>query len=164
VKDWGKEKKKEKKKVRLTTLQPNRRTPPINPRIPNRRARRVPHRIISVDKSIRHRAIIRHGEMVDALAQPLFIGVQLRRAPDIPLQRNFTVAFDLVVNALARGFVAVEHEVVEEGRDGVFGDAGVGEVLDLELRGAAVEADVAVAAGEGAREGVAVELDGEGEI
>jgi hypothetical protein len=81
--------------------------------------------------------------MVDALAQPLLVGFRLRRAADVPLQRNFTVAFDLVVNALARGFVAIEHEVVEEGRDGVLRDAGVGEVLDLELGGAAVEADEA---------------------
>jgi hypothetical protein len=121
------------------------------------------HSIVSVHESVRHRAVVRHGEVVDTLAEPVFIGLSLRRAADVPLVRNLA-AVNLVVNPLAGLFLAVEEEVVEERRDGVLGNAGVGEGVDLELRGATVEADVAIAAGEGAREGVAVELDAEGEV
>ena len=102
--------------------------------------------------------------MVNTLAQPRLVVFQLRAAAHVPLERDFRPALDLVVEALAGVFVGVEHEVVEEGRDGVLRDCAVGEAVYLELRGAAVQADVAVAAGEGAREGVTVELDTEGEV
>lgn len=101
--------------------------------------------------------------MVDTLAQTVFIRLSLRRAANVPLERDLA-AIDLVVNALTRLLPAVKEQVVEKRRDGVLRDAGVGEGVYLELRGAAVQADIAVAAGEGAREGVAVELDGEREI
>lgn len=101
--------------------------------------------------------------MVNTLAQAILISLSLRRATNVPLESNLA-AVDLIVNALTRLLLAVEEQVVEERRDGVIRDGGVGEGVDLELRGAAVEADVAVAAGEGAGEGVAVELDGEGEV
>lgn len=101
--------------------------------------------------------------MVNALAQTILIRLSLRRAANVPLESDFT-AVNLVVDALTRLFLPVQEKVVEERRDSVLRDSGVGEGVDLELRGAAVETDVAVAAGEGARERVAVELDGEGEI
>lgn len=125
--------------------------------------RRLAHSVVSVHESVRHRAIVRHSEVVDTLAQTILIRRRLRRAANIPLERDLA-AFDLVVNALTRLLPPVEEQVVEERRDGVLRDAGVREGVDLELRGAAVEADVAVAAGESAREGVTVELDGEGEV
>jgi len=105
--------------------------------------------------------------MVNTLTQPILVILQLRRAAHIPLESNactVAIAFDLVVEALARDLAAVQHNVVVEGRDGVFGDRGIGEVAGLELRGAPVETDVAVAAGEGALEGLAVESDVEGEV
>ena len=109
------------------------------------------HGVVSVHESVRHRAIVRHGEVVDTLAQAVFIRLSLRRAANVPLERDLA-AVDLVVNALTRLLPAVKEQVVEERRDGVLRDAGVGEGVYLELRGAAVQADVAVAAGEGARE------------
>lgn len=125
--------------------------------------RRLAHGVVCVHESVRHRAVVRHGEVVNTLAKPVFIRLSLRGTTDIPLVRDLA-AVDLVVNALTRLLLAVEERVVEERRDSVLGNAGVGEGVDLELRGAAVEADVAVAAGEGARERVAVELDAEGEV
>ena len=125
--------------------------------------RRLAHGVVSVHESVRHRAIVRHREVVDTLAQTILIRWSLRRTTDVPLERDLTAA-DLVIDALARLLLSVKEEVVEERRDGVLRDAGVGERVDLELRGAAVQANVAVAAGEGACEGVAVELDGEGEV
>jgi hypothetical protein len=101
--------------------------------------------------------------VVNTLAQTVLVSRSLRRATDVPLECDLA-AFDLVVDPLTRLLLAVEEQVVEEWRDSVLRDGGVGEGVDLELRGAAVEADVAVAAGEGACEGVAVELDGEGEV
>ena len=126
-------------------------------------SRRVANGVVSVHESVRHRAVIRHSEVVDALAQAVFVGRRLRRATDVPFEGDLA-AFDLVVDPLTRLLLAVEEQVVEEWRDSVLRDGGVGEGVDLELRGAAVEADVAVAAGEGAGEGVAVELDGEWEV
>lgn len=101
--------------------------------------------------------------MVDTLAQTILIRLSLCRAANVPLESDFT-AVNLVVNALTRLFLPVQEKVVEERRNGVLRDTGVGEGVDLKLRGAAVQADVAVAASEGAREGVAVELYGEGEV
>lgn len=79
--------------------------------------------------------------MVNTLTQTILISRQLRRAAHIPLERNSgarALAFNLVVEPLARGSAAVQHDVVVEGRDGVLWDRGVGEVAGLELRGAAV--------------------------
>lgn len=75
--------------------------------------------------------------MVNTLAQTILISRSLRRAADVPLESDLA-AFDLVVESLTRLLLAVEEEVVEERRDGVLRDAGVGEGVDLELRGAAV--------------------------
>lgn len=101
--------------------------------------------------------------MVDTLAQTILIRLSLRRAANVPLESDFT-AVNLVVNALTRLFLPVQEQVVEERRNSVLRDTGIGEGVDLKLRGAAVQADVAVTASEGAREGVAVELYGEGEV
>ena len=125
--------------------------------------RRLTHGVVGMHESIRHRAVVRHSEVVDTLAQTVFVRLSLSRAADVPLERDFA-AVDLIVNALARLLPAVEEEVVEERCYGVLWDGRVGEGVDLELRGAAVQADVAVAAREGAREGVTVELDAEGEV
>lgn len=102
--------------------------------------------------------------MVNTLAQPRLVVFQLRAAAHVPLERDFRPALDLVVEALAGVFVGVEHEVVEEGRDGVLRDCAVGEAVYLELRGAAVQADVAVAGGEDFARGAAVEGHGEGQV
>lgn len=115
---------------KLTSLHPHHGRSPIDPVIARRR---VPHLIVSEDERIRRRAIVRDSEMVNALTQALLVGRQLGHTADIPLESNFGAAFDLVVEALARGFFAVQHEVVEEGGDGVFGYRGVGELPDLEL-------------------------------
>ena len=101
--------------------------------------------------------------MVDTLAQTILIRLSLRRAANVPLESDFT-AVNLVINALTRLFLPVQEQVVEERRNSVLRDTGIGEGVDLKLRGAAVQADVAVTASEGAREGVAVELYGEGEV
>lgn len=60
--------------------------------------------------------------------------------------------------------VVVEVKVVEVGRDGVVGDVGVRELLDLVLGAAGEEGDVAVCGGEGGFGGGAVDLEGEGEV
>ena len=125
--------------------------------------RRFTHSVVSVHESVWYRAIVRHSEVVDTLAQTILIRLSLRRAANVPLESDFT-AVNLVINALTRLFLPVQEQVVEERRNSVLRDTGIGEGVDLELRGAAVETDVAVAAGEGARERVAVELNGEGEI
>ena len=65
------------------------------------------HGVVSVHESVRHRAIVRHGEVVDTLAQAVFIRLSLRRAANVPLERDFT-AVNLVVNALARLLLPVE--------------------------------------------------------
>jgi len=100
--------------------------------------RLIAHLVISVDERVRHRAIVFHGEMVNTLAQAVLVGLQLGGAAHVPLERDFGAAFDLVVEALARVLPAVQHDVVVEGRDGVFWDRGVGKLAGLELRGAAV--------------------------
>jgi hypothetical protein len=101
--------------------------------------------------------------VVNTLAQPVFIRLSLRRAANVPLKSNLA-AVDLVVDALAGLLAAIEEQIIEERRDSVLRNGGVREGVDLELRGAAVQADVAVAAGEGAGGGGAVELDREGEV
>jgi len=95
-------------------------------------SRRVANGVVSVHESVRHRAVIRHSEVVDALAQAVFVGRRLRRATDVPFEGDLA-AVDLVVNALTWLFPAVEEEIVEERPDGVLGDARVGERVDLEL-------------------------------
>jgi hypothetical protein len=125
--------------------------------------RRITHGVVSVHERVRHRTIIRHGEMVNTLAQPILIRLSLRRAPNVPLESDFA-AIDLIVDPLAGLLLAVEEQVVEERRDSILRDGGVGEGVDLKLRGAAVQADVAVAAGEGAGGRGTVELDREGEV
>ena len=145
---------------KLTSLHAHCRISAINPTIV---LRRITHSVVSVQERIRHRTIIRHSEMVNTLAQPILIRGSLCRAPNVPLERDFA-AIDLVVKALAGLLAAVEEQIIEERRDSVLGNVGVGEGVDLELRGAAIQANVAVAAGEGAGGRGAVELDGEGEV
>lgn len=101
--------------------------------------------------------------MVDTPAVAGFVWLAEARAADVPLVSDLG-PFNLVVDSLTRVLLAVDHEIVEEWRYRVLGNRGDGEPVDLVLRGAAVEAYVAVAAGEGAGRGDAEELDVEGEV
>jgi hypothetical protein len=101
--------------------------------------------------------------VVNTLAEAGFVRIILPRAANVPLKCHFPT-INLIVNPLARVLLAIQLEVVEERSDSVVWNARVGEPVILELRGAAVQADVAVTAGESALRGRAVELDGEGEV
>lgn len=101
--------------------------------------------------------------MVNTSTVAGFVRLAQARAAHIPLVRDLG-SFDLVVNSLTRVLLSMNHDIVEERRNGVLRDRIDGEPVDLVLRGAAVEAYVAVAAGKGARGGDAEELDVEGKV
>lgn len=78
-------------------------------------------------------------------------------APHIPFIRHAR-PLHLVKDALLRTAVAIQVQIVEEGRDGAVGDVGRGELLGRVLRAAVGEAQVAVAGGEGVGVGFGVDL------
>lgn len=71
---------------------------------------------------------------------------------------------ELVKNSLHRILVGVQEQIIEQRRHSVVGDVVGGELLDLVLRGAVYDADVAVGTGEALVRGVRVDAHGEGEV